>query len=314
MELRCDRCGSKPVIFVRYSGRHLCGEHFLELLKRRVKHQIRDQGLFRTKGRIGVAVSGGKDSVLLLSLLTEILGPVRDLELVAITIDEGIEGYRPSSVEIARSEAERVDMEWRCISFKELYSLSLNDMMGRTDLGPCTVCGILRRKALNILAKRNECSVLVTGHNLDDMAQTVLMNVMSADLSRLVRMGPHLDPVAGFVPRAMPLRNTPETETYLAALLMGLPIHDRECPYSTEAHRGLFRDILLMAEDQTPGTRHSLLRFHEHISPLIPRVSIDVGVCTRCGEAVVNGEGEGFCKACSLEEGFRRAYDEEEKG
>jgi uncharacterized protein (TIGR00269 family) len=126
------------------------------------------------------------------------------------------------------------------------------------------------------------------------------MNIMSADLQRLVRMGPHLVPIHGYIPRGMVLRTTPETETYLSAALLGLPIHDMECPYSVEAQRGMFRDILLKVEGETPGTRHSLLRFHEQISPIIPNSESSSTPCNNCSEPVMNSASGSICKACKL--------------
>ena len=167
-------------------------------------------------------------------------------------------------------------------------------------MGPCTVCGILRRQALNRAAQKAKVDVMVTGHNLDDMAQTVLMNVMTADVRRLARLGPHFDPIPGFVPRSMPLRTTPEAETYIASMLFRLPLHDLECPYAKTAKRGQFRDLLMRAEEDTPGTRHSLLRFHEQVGPLIPRGGVETFPCKRCGEPVVTSSTEPICKACSL--------------
>jgi uncharacterized protein (TIGR00269 family) len=145
-----------------------------------------------------------------------------------------------------------------------------------------------------------DCSVLVTGHNLDDVAQTILMNIMNADVKRFSRMGPHLDPVQGLVPRAMILRTTPETETYLAAHLMDIPIHDTECPYAVRAQRGSFRDVILKMEMETPGTRHSLLRFHEQVSNCLESSIERSQRCSICGDMMVSPEDEPICNVCKL--------------
>lgn len=296
----CDRCGNRPVVFIRYSGQHLCSEHFLDLLNRRFKKELRSQKTIRKNRRIGVAVSGGKDSLLCLILLNDVIKDYRDVELTAITIDEGIDGYRPSSLDIIRQVAGERDIPLTISSYKDLYGFELDDILKKTDVGPCSVCGILRRNALNRAASREECGVLVTGHNLDDMAQTVLMNVMQADVSRLARLGPHLEPIPGLIPRSIPLRTTPENEAYLAALLMDLPLHDVECPYSISAKRGHFRDLVLKAEEETPGSRHSLLRFQEQVSPLIPRENSGISPCIECGEPVIDPGDVAICKACSF--------------
>ncbi|MBN1538568.1 MAG: adenine nucleotide alpha hydrolase family protein, partial [Candidatus Thermoplasmatota archaeon] len=300
MSIVCDRCRKGSVIFIRYSGQHLCATHFMDLLRRRLRKEARSQKLLKGKKRIGVALSGGKDSLLALKLTNELIEPFRDVELVALTIDEGISGYRPSSIGIAKRLTKELGIRWELLSFKAFYGLDLDEMVRRSGTGPCTICGILRRQALNRLARETEVDVLVTGHNLDDMAQTVLMNVMSADLQRLVRMGPHMEVVPGLIPRSMPLRTTPETETYLAAHLLDLPIHEPECPYSERAHRRVFQDILLRAERDTPGTRHSLLRFHEQVLPLVPRSNAAFGRCSRCSEPVIDNGSMDRCKACQI--------------
>jgi uncharacterized protein (TIGR00269 family) len=296
----CDRCIENAVIFIRYSGQHLCSQHFIDLIRRRVRKEARQQMIFGRGPKIGVALSGGKDSLVALTLLKEISGPFKDRELIAITIDEGIKGYRPSSLDISEKVTKQLGVQWEKRSFKDLYDMELDDMVDLSSMGPCTVCGILRRRSLNEAAKELDIDILVTGHNLDDMAQTILMNVMSADLQRLSRMGPHLNPIPGFIPRGMVLRTTPETETYLTASILDLPIHDLECPYSDTAQRGIFRDIILKTESETPGTRHSLLSFHSQVSPLIPKEEITSRSCKYCSEPVMSSQKDPVCKACKL--------------
>src|SRR5512137_277900 len=94
---KCDKCKAKAAVFIRYSGAHLCPEHFCEFVEKRVKHELRKQLSLEGGERIAVAVSGGKDSTVALHLVHKILGNRRSLELAAITVDEGIAGYRESS-------------------------------------------------------------------------------------------------------------------------------------------------------------------------------------------------------------------------
>ena len=301
MDSPCDRCSNRPVIYLRYSGQHLCREHFLDLIGRRVRKEVREQGLLAGEQRIGVAVSGGKDSILLLEMLNEMVQPVRKVSIVALTVDEGIKGYRPSSLQIVRDITEKLGVELIIRGYLDMFGMSMDEMVERSELGPCTICGIMRRKALNILAKEANCTVLATGHNLDDMAQTIMMNVLSSDLDRLIRLGPHDKALKGFVRRSMPLRTISEVETYLSAHLLGLPIHGLECPYSNSAKRGQFRDLLLSAEDGTPGTRHSLLKFQKQLSARVPRSNVEISNCERCGEPVFEAGERAICRACVLQ-------------
>lgn len=300
----CDSCISRSMVHLRYSGQHLCREHFLKDIMRRFKRELRAHDAFGRKGTIGVAVSGGKDSLLCLSLMHELCSGMKGVELRALTIDEGIENYRPSSIELSRNVCARLGVQLDVLSFKVLYGSELDRMVKVSGSNPCTICGILRRRTMNAWAREKGCSLLLTGHNLDDMAQTVLMNVMSADLERLLRLGPHVATIPGLVPRGMPLRTVPETETHLAAMLRGLPIHEFECPYAVSAKRGLFRDLVLQAEDQIPGTRHMLLRFHERLMVDRKLTRPLTRACPRCSEPIFGDAQEGLCKACETLEGL----------
>ncbi len=300
MPISCDRCKLPSIIFIRYSGQHLCSIHFLDLIRRRVKKEMRFQKVFVRGRRVGIAVSGGKDSLLLLKLVNEVSSKLKAPPPVAITIDEGISGYRQSSVDLVKKVVEGSDIELKILSFIDLYGKTMDELVIASGMGPCSICGILRRKSLNQGAVETGCGILLTGHNLDDTAQTIFMNILQADVNRLARLGPHLDPIDGFIPRAMPLRTTPETETYLSAVLLGLPIHGLECPYSRSAKRGHYRDLILKLEEETPGTRHSLLRFHDQVAPLIPRAKPNTIPCSRCGEPIIENEGEAICRSCSI--------------
>ena len=310
--MRCDRCPRPPAIYIRYSGQHLCNEHYLDLLRRRFRKEMRAQGFRSRSARVGIALSGGKDSVLLTRLTHELMAPMRGVTILALTVDEGIANYRPSSMDIARNIARALDMEHDILAFTEIAGRDLDELVHLSELGPCTICGIIRRKALNVLAMRNGCTHLLTGHNLDDFAQTVLMNVLSADVDRIARLGPHSGSVDGFVPRLMPLRSTPETETYLAAHLLGLPIHDRECPYAYTARRGHVRKLVMLAEDERPGTRHSLLRFADEVKSMRGSETPEVASCANCGEVLIEPGERKLCGSCRMLSGMGVLYDAKE--
>jgi uncharacterized protein (TIGR00269 family) len=149
--------------------------------------------------------------------------------------------------------------------------------------------------------------VLATGHNLDDLAQSILMSFTRGDLNKLARLAPHEEPHAGLVPRILPLRWVPESEVFLYALLEGLPITDGECPHMGRAARGPVKEMLMALEDATPGTRHAIVRTHERLRAAL-RAQVGAGVppvdaCPRCGEPSVAG----LCQACTLLDEARAA-------
>ena len=75
--------------------------------------------------KVGVAVSGGKDSLSLLQVLHSLARP-KGYELVALTVDEGVQGYREESIEHADSLAKKLGIEHVLVSYKELYGFDLD--------------------------------------------------------------------------------------------------------------------------------------------------------------------------------------------
>jgi len=296
----CSKCSKTAVTYIRYNGTHLCKDHFLQYLEKRVKKEIKKQGKTPPNTRFGIAVSGGKDSLVALHLMNKIFGKRKQVELIAMTVDEGIEGYRNKSINIAQKNCRILDIEHYVASFTNEIGLKLDEIMKRkTDsLGACGYCGVFRRFCLNTLAKKLSIDKVVTGHNLDDMAQSILMNFVNADSEKLARLGPHKKIQPGLIPRMLPLRSIPEKENALYAILKEIEYHDGTCPYSEEAFRGLFRDVILELEEHNPGTRHSILKSYDNIKEALiqtyPPVSLEK--CNNCGEPTTRK----LCKTCVL--------------
>lgn len=312
----CSRCKETAVADLPYMGSRLCRDHFLRFFAERAKKEVAQQGRLPS-GTIAVALSGGKDSAAVLHFVHGLAAPRRDVRIVAVTVDEGIAGYRDRSLEACRALTDALGVEWRLIRTEDLAGYSIDayaggsagptgaaaaklrvlppgpDAAGRPACGPC---GVFRRAGINRVAREVGAAAVVTGHNLDDMAQTVLMNVLGADVERLGRMAPHGDAKEGLVPRLVPFRGIPEKEVLLYALLHELPVHhDEECPYAVRAQRFALRDQLWQMEARAPGTRHRLVRFQEHVAPLVrAATSQGIGVCSSCGEPTSGAR----CRAC----------------
>lgn len=285
---------------LRYSGAHLCATHFQEYVERRVKREIRRELVLEGKPtKIVVGISGGKDSSTALYLLTKFLGRRRDVALEAVTVDEGIAGYRPPSLETARTFCATLGVPHHVVSYAERVGFEM-DRVVRTDPGaiPCSYCGVFRRHALNAKAMELGADYLATGLNLDDTAESILMNVARGDVERLARLGPHEQVQPGLVPRLQPLRDIPEVEVYLYAYLKKIPFHDANCPYAERAQRGRFKEIVHRLEADSPGTRHAIIRGYDDLRPVLLAAwpPADLKACSRCGEPTVRD----VCKACEM--------------
>ena len=295
----CSKCKAPAVTFIRYNGTHLCSNHFIDYFEKRVKKEIKKQGKNPKNIKIGVAVSGGKDSVVALHMIHKIFSKRPDVKIIAITVDEGIKGYRDESIKYAIKNCKKLKIEHHVVSFKELLNTTMDEIaLKKDELGECSYCGVFRRFCLNQKAKELGINKLVTGHNLDDMAQSILMNFVNSDLKKLARLGPHKKVQPGLVPRMLPLRSIPEKENALYAILKKIDFHDAECPYAVRALRGSFRDIVDSLEFQNPGTRHSILNSYDAIKELLldKYPPADLNKCKICGEPT----SQKLCKACIL--------------
>lgn len=297
--MKCDLCGHEAVTLIRYNGSHLCSEHFQNYVEKRVKREIRKQINVRSGDVIAVAVSGGKDSMVTLHMVDSIFKERGDIGICAISIDEGIRGYRPPSLDIVKDFCKERDIEWRVRSFSEL-GLSMDDVAPVSgENSPCTYCGVFRRKLMNDEANKVGARFLGTGHNLDDMAQSIMMNFVRGDIERLARLGPHTKVQPGLVPRFLPLRMIPEKESLLYAIVSGIPFWDGECPYWQAALRNQYRDVVDELESRSPGSKFSILSSYDQLRPMLSEeyTAAALHFC-ECGEPTLGKR----CKSCEYSE------------
>jgi len=306
----CSVCRAPAVVTQAYSGKSLCARHLDRSVRKKVGRELRKQLSIDEPTTVLVAISGGKDSAVLLSMLVDLIGNRPDVRIVAGCVDEGIEGYRPPSIEAAATLCERLDVEFLTTSFADQDFLAMDEVTASLDAIldrnpeaprlPCSYCGVFRRQGINALADMVGADVVALGHNLDDMAQTVLMNLTAGEVERSRRLAPHTDrPAEGLAPRIVPLRWIPEQEVHLVALHRDLPIHNEVCPNAEGALRWRMRDVVATLEEDRPGTRHGLVRSLDAIRSMTPAaedVTEPVGSCQRCGSA----SSRDVCKACEM--------------
>lgn len=276
---------------------NLCEGHFIESVEERVRDTVARGRMLENGDRIAVALSGGKDSNALLYILNKIISDRKDISLYAITVDEGIKGYREETIISAQKIARDLGIEHLIISFKEEYGIDLDHVVGGEKEAPCTFCGVFRKTLLNKKARELEATKVATGHDLDDEAQTVMMNYMKGDIERLGRLSPRR-PQPGLVPRIKPLREIPERETALYAMVKGFYKKMPECPYASMSLRSDVRDMMNGLEKKFPGIKQSTMKGFDSISESLAKryPPIVLSSCKQCFEPCVGD----LCKACQL--------------
>jgi uncharacterized protein (TIGR00269 family) len=237
------------------------------MFDKRFRKTVSVHRMLRKGDRVVVGLSGGKDSTVLLHSLAQLRKDL-PMELVALTIDEGIRGYRARTLAIARAECERLGIEQKVLRFDKEAGRTLDRMVKDETQNakhetanplPCSLCGIARRHLLNLGARELKATKLALGHNLDDMAQTVMMNIMRNEPARLARLNSPASKNARFVQRIRPLMLTPEKENAIYAMAKGIDIEHVECPYAGFAFRGHVRKMLNETEERYPGTKFKIM-------------------------------------------------------
>jgi len=290
-----------------YSGEKLCTRCFCRSIENKVRATIAKYDMLRFDDKIAIGVSGGKDSMALLYILAKLEKSFPKAKLVAITVDEGIRGYRDEALKIAEKGCRKLGVEHVVVSFKELFEYKLDELVERLrekernegGLTPCAYCGVLRRRALNSAARNCGATKLATAHNLDDETQTILLNILHGDPLRIARVRPVSPPThSSFVRRIKPFCEVLEKETTLYAYLKKIEFQGIPCPYASTALRNDIRSMLNRMEEKHPGIKYTVYRSAEKLwFSLKDVMKVEKRKnCKMCGELTVNE----ICQPCKM--------------
>ncbi|MCJ1278624.1 nucleotidyltransferase [Puttea exsequens] len=272
--IHCERCQASRALIKRpKDGVKLCKNCFIAIFESEIHNTIITNSLFQRGERVAIGASGGKDSTVLASVLKTLNERYHyGLNLVLLSIDEGIKGYRDNSLATVKRNAIQYDMPLLIVGYKELYEWTMDEVVqviGKK--GNCTHCGVFRRQALDRGAARLGIKHVVTGHNADDMAETVMMNLLRGDLPRLARATNIVTAsTASEIKRSKPLKYAYEKEIVLYAHHKKLDYFTTECLYSPEAFRGSARTLIKDLERIRPSAILDVVKSGEDMASLVP--------------------------------------------
>ncbi|ELQ76034.1 PP-loop superfamily ATPase-like protein, partial [Trachipleistophora hominis] len=272
--------------------------------------------LFSRGEKVLVAVSGGKDSTVLAHIM-DLLNKRHDygINLHLVCVDEGIKGYRDHSLEMVKQNKKEYNLELEIVSFKEMFELTMDEVMQKKRVGSCTYCGVFRRQALEEGARRIGATKIITGHNADDMAETVVLNLLRGDFNRLKRCTaartkknlsdePNIEDMkkgcgcdesvySASLVRVKPFKYIYEKEIVFYAYLKNLKYFSTECIYSPGAHREYARMFLRSVE---PELIMNVIKSGEFLER--SDAGARVWRCVSCGKMTSSAAKR--CKACVL--------------
>lgn len=303
---RCSACETKEAFFHRqYSGETLCKKCFAESIEAKVRATITRYRMLSFDDHLAIAISGGKDSLSLLHILAKFRRFRPKTTFTAVTVDEGISGYRDEALEIAEKNCKELEIPHHVVSFKDLFGFTLDEIVdrarsrGEKELTACAYCGVLRRKAINIGARQVHANKVATAHTLDDEVQTILMNIFHGDVMRLAKEKPITSDVHPLlVQKIKPMCEIPEKESALYAYVKKIKFQDTPCPYASEALRNDVRSMVNQMEMNHAGTKFTVFKAMERLRPALEMTATKEGFksCVECGEP----SALDLCKTCEM--------------
>lgn len=295
--MKCDRCENNAVYSRKYSGENLCSDCFSNSILRKTAKTISKYNMIQNNELVCVAVSGGKDSLALLHVLSK-MAKNHNFRIHAVTIDEGIPGYREEALDIVKEFCAKLGVEHTIYPYRELFGLTLDDSLKQNEndrLSSCSICGTFRRRAMDHAAKQIDASVIATGHNLDDVLQTFVINTLSGDTNKIGWMDP--DTSDNSLRKIKPFCEIYESEIVFYAFTNNLPFQTEPCPHTNEGIRTEIREFLNKLENSHSGIKNSMYRSVLKISQTMKDANYKEKTrCTSCGSECTGK----ICSVCKM--------------
>lgn len=299
----CKYCKTKTVFVNRINNVKYCKSCFIRYFERKFRKTIRVNRLVKEKDKLLVACSGGKDSTVALYLLNKIFRKRNKIE--ALIVDPSIGEYTKTNLKNLREFCEKYEIKLNEKSFREefgyglCYIKSLLRKKGYEYTG-CAICGVLRRYIINKFARERKFSLVVTGHNLDDEAESFLMNIFKNKMDVTARLGikTGIFRIKSFVPRIKPLYFHTERETTLFSKLHKFKVVYEKCPCRVHVLRAQVEKLLDEFEKKQPDVKYAIVNSFLEILPVLKKFYKKdlISICEKCGEPT-SGK---VCKTCEI--------------
>lgn len=285
----CSKCQNKHSVYFRqYSGEYLCRSCFIFSIEEKTYRTISKFSMVNYGDKIAVGVSGGKDSLSLLLVLKHLIERKKINDIVAITIDEGIAGYRDESLKIVKEFCSRLNIKNEIFSYKELFGMDMDESISirpSEKMTSCSICGTFRRRAIDIATEYVGANVIATGHNLDDQLQSFMINIISGDINRIGWIYP--EPIyygTKKIKKIKPFIEIYEREIVFYALQQNIPFQSEQCPYQDESVRSEIREFFNSLEENRSGVKYNTYNSILKISKILKNMDNSLkNKCNICG-------------------------------
>jgi tRNA 2-thiocytidine biosynthesis protein TtcA len=227
-------------------------------INRAMGKAIHQHDMIKDGDRIALGLSGGKDSM---TLLTMLVGRLRKIPVTysvhPIYIDPGFDG----------SFAEELAVHCEALGLTLTYELTDHGVEAHKEestVNPCFICSRLRRKRLFELTSELGCRTLALGHNKDDVIETLLINMFYS--GQIGTMMPHQSMFKGALTLIRPLYLAEEADILRFASEQELPVYTNPCPSATASKRSEIKDLLKSLYTTNPHIKGNIFRSLSHVN------------------------------------------------
>ena len=303
--MKCTRCRGPASHRMPSHNARFCDECLELFVRRQVEKANKDFGMMTPQDRIAVAISGGKDSLVLWKMLV-----LMGYETHGVHMSLGMGEFSQISLEASQKMAQDLDRPLTVIMLEELTGWPLQKMAWANRREFCSVCGTLKRHYLNKICREMDMTVLATGHHLDDEAGRLLGNLVRRHHEYLERQWPVLEAVeGGLVRKVKPLCRLAGSEIKSLAKAWGLKTVKGPCPRSKGATLHYYQEAMEFLESKMPGTKKNFyLGYLEQKGRPVMALKVEK-YCSRCG-AATHGD---VCNVCRFIEKTQNRFGGEEK-
>lgn len=301
----CRHCRvNKAKIRINYARLNLCDDCFIKFVERKVARTINEYRMIKRSDRVLVAVSGGKDSAILLHLIRRV---VPEVEVICLHIDLGIAGFSEECRMKAEELAKYESVDLTIVDLENFLGYRLDKLVLK-HRRICSLCGLVRRYILNYYGLAHSATKIATGHNLDDAVAILWDLYVKGDLLEALKFQPVtklVHPKA--IPRIKPLIELTDFELKIYADIKALPYTSIQCSFGRESKLNRRKRLVDLIESMYPAFKHTFFKSHvKRISPLLSSLStsnlVDWRSCSKCG---MPSKGN-LCGMCRIKEDLKK--------
>jgi len=294
---KCIRCGKPATIFLE--NLKFCDDCFKVHVEKEFESGIEGHAvhtrLLNKTDKVMVAVSGGKDSMVLWYLLLKF-----GFEVYAVHINLGYGAFSEESLSKIEEFSKKYNAPFKVYDVKNDFGIDMQKVFEKAKNRPkCSACSIIKRYLMNEIALNLNVDSIATGHNLDDLASTTLKAILNWDKETLSRNSPIVPPYKDkLVKKIKPLYRLSDKEIKTYADLINIPYTSQICPYKIGLPTlSKSKEAMDYLDKEFKGIKRTFYYGFLRNRDMFKEEPIELNECKSCGMPTTSKD---YCLFCRL--------------